>query len=213
VTTVLARGVSFRYGADVALHPLGIDLEAGDRLAVLGGNGAGKTTLLRMLATAARPSSGTLHLLGLEAVRDRTRLRARIGYCGHQPGLYGALSALENLRFYCILYGLPRSRAAEALELVGLAGTDRPASELSRGMQQRLAIARSVLHDPELWVLDEPDASLDNEGRLLLSRLAGGRTLVLATHDRELAAELCDRTLTLRDGRVVQPPKRLERVI
>jgi heme ABC exporter ATP-binding subunit CcmA len=213
VSAVLAHGVSFRYGADVALHPLDIDLEAGGRLAVLGGNGAGKTTLLRMLATAARPSSGILHLLGLDAVRDRARLRSRIGYCGHQPGLYGALSPLENLRFYCVLFGLARSRAAEALELVGLAGIDRPASELSRGMQQRLAIARTVLHDPELWVLDEPDASLDDEGRRLLGRLAEGRTLVLATHDRELGAQLCQRTLTLRDGRVEQPPKRLERVI
>jgi heme ABC exporter ATP-binding subunit CcmA len=213
VTAVLARGVSLRYGAEVALHPLDIELAAGERLAVLGGNGAGKTTLLRMLATAARPSAGTLELLGLDAVRDRARLRARIGYCGHQPGLYGALSALENLRFYCVLYGLSRSRAVEALELVGLARTDRPAAELSRGMQQRLAVARSVLHDPELWVLDEPDASLDDEGRLLLSGLAAGRTVVLATHDRELAEELCDRTLTLREGRVEQPAKRLEQVI
>jgi heme ABC exporter ATP-binding subunit CcmA len=213
LNSVVARGVGLRFGAVAALRPLDLELEVGDRLAVLGGNGAGKTTLLRLLATAARPTAGSLELLGLDAVRARGRLRGLIGYVGHQPGLYSMLSALENLRFFCVLYGLEPSRAGEALELVGLAPGDRPAAELSRGMQQRLVIARSILHQPELWVLDEPDASLDDEGRLLLRRLAEGRTLVLATHDRELAKDLCGRSLTLRDGRVEPVRSRLRRAI
>ncbi len=210
---VAARGLGLRFGALVALHPLDLELAAGDRLAVLGGNGAGKTTLLRLLATAARPTAGSLELLGLDAVRDRGRLRGRIGYAGHQAGLYGALSALENLRFFCVLYGLHPPRAAEALELAGLASGQKPVAELSRGMQQRLVIARSILHQPELWVLDEPDASLDDQGRLLLGRLAEGRTLVLATHDRELAGQLCGRALTLREGRREPLPARLRRAM
>jgi len=177
---------------------------AGERVAVVGGNGAGKTTLLRLLATVVRPDSGELRLFGLDAARRRAELRPRIGWLAHQPGLYPALTALENLEFFCTLHGLPRSRAGECLALLGVAAdARRPAAELSRGRQQRLALARSLLHDPELWVLDEPDSSLDAEGRQLLSRLAGDRTLVIATHDRELAATLGARLVELREGRLV----------
>jgi heme ABC exporter ATP-binding subunit CcmA len=202
-----ARGLVQRFGRTIALRAVDVDLETGGRLAVLGDNGSGKTTLLRILATAARPLKGELRLFGMDALRQRDAIRPRLGWLAHQPGLYGALTARENLTFFSTLHALPHTRADECLELVGLV-TDatRPAGELSRGRQQRLAIARSLLHDPELWILDEPDTSLDAAGRDLVARLAEGRTLVMATHDRELAGRVCDRSLELRDGRIVEHP-------
>lgn len=187
----------------MALEPLDLDLEAGERLAVLGPNGAGKTSLLRILATAARPASGQLEIGGLDALRRRQDVRRRVGYLAHQPALYPTLTALENVAFFARLHGLPAVTATRALARCGLGGlADRPASELSRGLLQRVALARSLVHDPALWILDEPDASLDADGRDLLAELAAGRTVVLATHDTELAMRLCRRTLPLRDGRV-----------
>jgi len=207
VTAVRASALVQRFGTQVAVGPLDLDLPAGARLAVLGGNGAGKTTLLRMLATVARPASGRLEVLGLDAVRQRDRLRARVGYLGHQVGLYPALTALENLEFFAALHGLEPRHAQDALALVRLAPLARTRAErLSRGQQQRLALARAVLHRPELLVLDEPDASLDAEGRGLLGGLLEGRTAVLATHDTALARDLCDRAVLLRAGRVAGDP-------
>jgi heme ABC exporter ATP-binding subunit CcmA len=204
---VSGRGLTQRYGRSDVLRGVDVELEAGGRLAVLGENGAGKTTLLRILATVERAAAGSLELFGLDARTRRAALRPRIGWAGHQPGLYPALTARENLAFFCALYGLPDSAAEHALRRLGLeAEASKPAGELSRGRQQRLALARSLLHDPELWVLDEPDASLDAAGRALLAELAGGRTLILASHDRDLAARLCDRALELREGAVWERP-------
>jgi heme ABC exporter ATP-binding subunit CcmA len=195
------RNLVQRFGARVVLGPLQLTLRERERLAVLGGNGAGKTTLLRILATAARPAAGSLELLGLDAVRQRERLRGRIGYLGHQPGLHPALSPRETLELFATLHGVDRRRVPERLAQVGLTQVAGERVErLSRGQQQRLALARAVLHDPELLVLDEPDASLDAEGRRLLGELAEGRTLVMATHDRELARQLCERALLLQAG-------------
>jgi ABC-type multidrug transport system ATPase subunit len=173
-------------------------------MAVLGDNGAGKTTLLRILATALRPSAGKLTIAGLDGFRERQRLRHHIGYVAHAPGLYPALSALENLEFFCDLHDVSRSRVAEVVEVVGLDEFARkPAGQLSRGMQQRLAIARAILHSPKMLVLDEPDASLGSDAGELLTRVMEGRTVVLATHDHALANRLCPRTLVLRHGRSV----------
>ena len=202
MTAVRAVGVVQRYGRLVALGPLDLDLQVGGRLAVLGGNGAGKTTLLRVLATVVRPGAGRLELLGLDAAHQRDRLRARIGYVGHQVGLYPALTVLENLEFFATLHGLGRREAEAAMLHVRLAPlARRRVEQLSRGQQQRLALARAVLHRPELLVLDEPDASLDAEGRALLGQLFEGRTVVMATHDPTLARELCDRAMLLKAGR------------
>jgi heme ABC exporter ATP-binding subunit CcmA len=199
---VQVSGLVQRFGGHVALGPLDLELPTGARLAVLGGNGAGKTTLLRVLATAARPAAGRLELLGLDGGRQRDRLRGRLGYVGHQAGLYPALTALENLEFFATLHGLGGGEAEDALVALGLAAAARRRVEqLSRGQQQRLALARAVLHRPELLVLDEPDASLDAEGRSLLAGLFDGRTVVMATHDTALAREVCDRALLLRAGR------------
>jgi heme ABC exporter ATP-binding subunit CcmA len=194
----------------VALESVDLAIDAGEHLAVLGDNGAGKTTLLRILATAARPTSGGLEIFGLNALLERRRLRARIGYVAHAPGLYPALTAAENLEFFCTLQGVERRRVAEILDLVGLGEVaKRPAAKLSRGAQQRLAIGRAVLHDPKLLVLDEPDASLDSGAADLLARVMKGRTAVIATHDHALANRLCQRTLELRRGRVFGVPTRL----
>jgi ABC-type multidrug transport system ATPase subunit len=195
---VEAVGLRQRYGTRTVLGPLDLVLETGDSLAVLGENGSGKSTLLRLLATATRPSGGELRLLGLDSSIGRSELRRRIGYLGDVTGHYPALTALENLEFFCDLHGISRSRARGALDLVGLEGAAaKRAAELSRGMAQRLGLARATLHAPELLVLDEPDAGLDEEGREVLARVAEGKTLVMATHDRELAAKLCRRTLDL----------------
>ena len=121
MTAVHASGLVQRFGSHVALGPLDLDLPVGAHLAVLGGNGAGKTTLLRLLATAARPAAGRLVLLGLDARRQRERLRGRLGYVGHQAGLYPALTALENLEFFATLQGLGGGEAEDALVAVGLA--------------------------------------------------------------------------------------------
>jgi heme exporter protein A len=210
MSTVVATGLTQRFGTEVALESVDLVIDGGEHLAVLGENGAGKTTLLRILATAARPTSGSLEILGLNALLERRRLRSRIGFVAHAPGLYPALSAAENLEFFCTLQGVAHARVAEVLDLVGLGDlARRPAAKLSRGAQQRLAIGRAVLHDPNLLVLDEPDASLDSGAGDLLARVMKGRTAVIATHDHALANRLCQRTLELRRGRVFGVPTRL----
>jgi heme ABC exporter ATP-binding subunit CcmA len=207
---VAARGVVQVFGRRPALGPIDVRLEGGERLAVLGDNGAGKTTLLRVLATATRPAAGHLELFGLDAWTRRERVRPRLGYLGHQPGLYSALTARENLRFFATLYGLEDGRVAEALAQTGLeAVAGRRVDQLSRGQQQRLGLARTVLHHPDLLILDEPDASLDAPGRRLLGEVMEGRTVVLATHDRPLARDLCGRGLLLRGGRDAGDPWKL----
>lgn len=210
MSMVVAEGLTHRFGSEVALDAVDLTLDAGERIAVLGDNGAGKTTLLRILATALHPTSGRLHIGGLDAFRERRRLRSHIGYVPHSLGLYPALSAAENLEFFCDLYGVNHGRAWEALDLVGLQKmASRAASELSRGMQQRLAIARAILHEPRLVVLDEPDSSLGGDAAEVLDAVMRGRTVVFATHDQALAGRLCARNLVLRRGRSARAATRL----
>jgi heme ABC exporter ATP-binding subunit CcmA len=201
---LVADGLTHRFGNELALDHVDLVLDTGEHMAVLGDNGAGKTTLLRILATALHPTSGSLKIAGLDAFRERRRLRHYLGFVGHAPGLYPALSARENLEFFCDLQDVSRSHVDEALDSVGLAGVGRKrAGELSRGMQQRLAIGRAVLHNPKLLILDEPDASLGADAADLLSGVMRGKTVILATHDHALANRLCPRTLVLRHGRSV----------
>jgi heme exporter protein A len=210
MSILVANGLTHWFGKEVALESIDLAVDAGEHMAVLGENGAGKTTLLRILATAARPTSGRLQIMGLDAVGERRRLRRRIGFVAHAPGLYPALSATENLEFFCTLQNVKRERVAETLALVGLTQVgDRPAGQLSRGMQQRLAIGRAILHDPKLLVLDEPDSSLGSDAAELLAAVMHERTVVLATHDHALASKLCQRTLVLRHGRSVGTATRL----
>jgi heme exporter protein A len=203
------RGLRRDFGERTALA--GVSLELGPRqtLLVLGPNGAGKTTLLRVLATLLRPSGGSGQVLECSLPGEAWKLRGRVGYLGHEPLLYRDLSGRENLRFNARLHGLAPERAEERIDvLLESVGMEQRANErvdgLSAGMRQRLAVARCVLHDPELLLLDEPDSHLDAEGRDLARELIGrGRTRVLVSHDPERALPESDRVLVLeRGGRV-----------
>ena len=210
MSLVVANAIAHRFGSELALAGIDLVLDTGEHMAVLGDNGAGKTTLLRVLATALKPTAGELKIAGLDAYRERRRLRHYIGYVAHAPGLYPALTATENLEFFCDLQDVSRTRAGEALEMVGLGEVSRRrADQLSRGMQQRLAIARAILHQPRLLVLDEPDASLGADAAELLAAVMRDKTVVLATHDHALANRLCQRTLVLKHGRSHGTPTRL----
>jgi heme exporter protein A len=210
MSVIVANRLTHWFGHDMALDSVDLVIDAGEHMAVLGDNGAGKTTLLRILATALRPTSGTVEIAGLNAFRERRRLRHYLGYVGHSLGLYPALTAAENLEFFCDLQGVDRARVDGVLDTVGLrAEAHRRTAQLSRGMQQRLAIARAVLHEPRLLILDEPDASLGVDAADLLSTVMRGRTVVLATHDHSLANRICPRTLNLRHGRSVGTATRL----
>jgi heme exporter protein A len=207
VAAIELDGLERRYGERVALAGVSVRVEAGQTLAVLGGNGAGKSTLLRVLAGLLRPHGGRVRVLGAELPAERWRLPGRIGYLGHEPLLYRDLSGRENLRYQARLHGVDATRVAEVLAAVGMERrADDPLRELSRGMVQRLAVARAVLHDPELLLLDEPRASLDPGAAELLEPLIGqasGRTRVLVSHDVEGTLAEADLVLRLRQGRPV----------
>jgi heme exporter protein A len=203
---VVLRGAGRRYGERAALRDVSLELEAGRTLVVFGPNGAGKTTLLRMLATLLRPHAGEVRVLGRELPDDGYAVRGRIGFLGHEPLLYRELSGRENLRFHARLHGVAPSRVEAVLTAVGMAArADDPVAELSRGMVQRLAIARTVLHEPELLLLDEPLASLDPAAAAQVQPLiggAGGRSRVVTSHDPAGGLAGADLALGLKAGRV-----------
>jgi len=194
-----------RYGERTALAGVSVRVEEGQTLAVLGGNGAGKTTLLRVLAGLLRPHGGNARVLGAELPGERWKLPARVGYLGHEPLLYRDLSGRENLRYHARLHGVGDERVEEMLAAVDMAErADDPLRELSKGLVQRLAAARAVLHDPALLLLDEPRAGLDPAAAELLEPLMGresGRTRVLVSHDVDGALAEADVSIGLKDGR------------
>jgi ABC-type multidrug transport system ATPase subunit len=200
------EGLRRDYGERTGLARVSLRLDQGQSLAVLGANGSGKTTLLRVLAGLLRPSAGRAAVLGCELPNETWQLRGRVGYLGHQPLLYRDLSGRENLRLAAALNGIEGQRAegriAELLAAVGMERrADQRTAELSAGMRQRLDICRTVLHGPELLLLDEPEAHLDSEARALADRLIGpgtGRTRVVVSHDRERALAGADLALELR---------------
>jgi heme exporter protein A len=205
---VALEGVGRAYGERVALRDVSFALPAGATVAVFGANGAGKTTLLRVLAGLLRPHAGRATVLGAELPREAYRVRGRIGLLGHEPLLYRELTVRENLRFHARLHGVEPGRADALVEQVGLgARADDPVRTLSRGMTQRAAICRAVLHAPDLLLLDEPLASLDPGGAAavapLIGRGAGGGriTRVLISHDAEQGLADADHVLGLRGGR------------
>ena len=194
-----------RYGERVALAGVSVRVEAGQTLAVLGGNGAGKTTLLRVLAGLLRPNGGSASVLGADLPGERWKLPSQVGYLGHEPLLYRELSGRENLRYHARLHGVAPARVEELLAAVGMTDrADDPVRDLSKGLVQRLAAARAVLHDPALLLLDEPRANLDPAAVELLEPLIGrasGRTRVLVSHDVEGALAESDLSLGLKGGR------------
>jgi heme exporter protein A len=194
--------VSRAYGERVALANVTLALEEGETLAVFGANGAGKTTLLRILATLLRPHHGTARVLGHDVRKEGWAVRGKLGFLGHEPLLYRDLTARENLRFHARLHDVPLGRIDELLDAVGMrARADDPVHTFSRGMVQRTAVCRALLHDPELLLLDEPLAGLDPGGVGLVAPLLSGGTRVVITHDVEALAD-ADLVLGLRAGRV-----------
>ncbi len=188
-----------------------LTVEEGSVLTLFGPNGAGKTTLLKILAGLLRPSAGSVVIAGVDATRAPNSLRRIIGMISHQPYLYPQLTGKENLEFYARLYGLddPRGRATRMLEQLSLtAAGGKEVGAYSRGMQQRLAVARALLHDPRVLLLDEPFTGLDQQGREQLSTLLHGlrdgrRTVVMTTHDIAEGLDLSDRLAVLARGTVV----------
>jgi ABC-2 type transport system ATP-binding protein len=207
------RGVSFEIGE-------------GELFGLLGPNGAGKTTTIKMLITLLIPTSGSARVLGLDVVKDSREVRKRIGYVfGGERGLYERLSAFDNLRYFAELYAVPpreqKPRIAELLELVGLSGRENERVEgYSRGMRQRLHIARGLLHDPPVVFLDEPTIGVDPVGaRELRATIAGltdaGKTVLLTTHYMFEADELCDRIAVINKGEIVAEgtPRTLKEIV
>ena len=203
--------VSRHFGRRRAVSRITFQASRGTVLGLLGPNGAGKSTLLAMLATLLRPSDGRIRYGGHDAISQGAALRGSIGMLGHDLFLYPELTAQENLEFFAALYGVanPRQGALEALRQAGL--TDRgddPVSSFSRGMRQRVALERALIHRPRLLLLDEPFTGLDDSAAAALAaRLRSlkndGVIVVLATHDLDLAEGLFDRAVFLRDGRMV----------
>jgi len=207
------------FGDFPALKDVKLRVEPGSVLALLGRNGAGKTTLLRILAGLSKPSRGAVRILGAEA-RDQST-RRRIGILGHSISIYDELSAFENLSMFGNLYGVAdvHRRADEMLERVGLGRVrDGLAREFSRGMRQRLAVARAFLHDPEVLLLDEPFTSLDDRAIAVLQSMLQemrdkGRTIVMSTHQLREALELSTHVALIQRGQIVHSGERQQEML
>ncbi|MEA2171643.1 MAG: heme exporter protein [Solirubrobacteraceae bacterium] len=198
-----AAGVGRAYGERVVLRDVSFTLGEGRTLAIFGANGAGKTTLLRMLATLLRPHAGRLAVFGHELPREGWAVRGKLGLLAHEPLLYRDLTARENLRYHARLHGLPPARVDAVLAAIDMTlRADEPIRLLSRGMVQRVAIARTVLHEPELLLLDEPYANLDPGVTTLVEPLLTGPTRVLISHDVEDGLAAADDVLGLRGAKV-----------
>ena len=205
------HALSKAYGWQPVLRKLDFAVERGEFVALLGANGSGKSTLLRLIAGLSKPSAGTISVGGWELPREAAAVRAQIGLVSHKSLLYDNLTARENLLFFCRLYNLDdhETRIARGLERVGLV---KRASDLvrtySRGMQQRLSIARALLHVPDVLLMDEPHTGLDQDAAASLDRLlseahAEGRTIVMTTHELERASRLASRAVILSRGQIV----------
>jgi len=204
---VTLRSAVALLGRFPALAGVDLDVEEGSVLAVLGPNGAGKTTLLHLLAGLLGLRSGTGHVLGCDLASQRRALRPQVGLLGHRPMLYPELSAAENLAFGLRAVRRPPGEAVAALERVGLAGAlaTVPSRSLSAGQQRRMGLAWLVARRPALWLLDEPAAGLDEEGRALCDALVeeaarGGATVVLTSHDPDGATRVADAVVRLAGG-------------
>ncbi|MGZ6315983.1 MAG: ABC transporter ATP-binding protein [Anaerolineales bacterium] len=195
------RDLIKRFGAKTVLRGLDFDVQPGEFVALLGPNGSVKTTFLRILSSLSQPSLGEVRVAGYLLPHDSAAVRARLGVVSHLPLLYGDLTAEENLKFYGRMYGV-HSLAERITEVLEMTGLDARRADLvrtfSRGMQQRLAIGRAILHDPEVILFDEPYTGLDQDASLMLDGLlrtvaAQGRTVVMTSHDLARAGELATR--------------------
>jgi heme exporter protein A len=210
------RGLVRRFGERAVLREVSVSVPPGATLAVLGRNGAGKSTLLRILATLLRPHAGEVRVLGESLPRRAFSVRGRLGLLGHDPLLYRDLSGRENLAYHARLHGLSSGRVEEVLDAVGMRErADEPVRLLSRGMVQRLAVCRVVLHRPSVLLLDEPLANLDPAATELVAPLIGRgceATRILTSHDPRAALAEADLVLGLEGGRAafVTEPSRVD---
>ncbi len=216
VTDIKAEGLTKSFGPLEALRGVDLEIKKGEFYTLFGPNGAGKTTFIKILSTLAKPASGKLTINGHDAVKSPEKARAVIGVISHDPFLYENLSAFENIRFFGALYGVSGTddRARELIDRVGLG---RRAHDLvrnfSRGMKQRLAVARAIVHDPAILLLDEPYTGLDQHGagvfgEMLSMLKTGSRTILMTTHNIEEGLDRSDRVGILAGGRIVYESRR-----
>jgi len=206
------QGLVKTFGMLPVLRGLDLTIERGECLALLGPNGSGKSTLLKLLSGLSKADVGQIRVGGWELPREAARVRAQIGLVSHKSLLYETLTPRENLRFFARLYNLPagerEARITDLLERVGLAGRGAdPVRTFSRGMQQRLSIARALLHDPHLLFFDEPYTGLDQQASTMLDNVIydarkEGHTILMVTHELERAARLATRIAILFRGRI-----------
>ncbi len=208
---IQVKGLTKSFGNHAVLRGIDFEVMAGESIVIFGTNGAGKTTLIKILATIMNPSSGSILFDGLSVGTNAESIRQKIGVITHQTFLYNTLTAYENLKFYCRMYDVHShdTRIREVIEIVGLSSRlhDRIGT-FSRGMQQRLSIARALLHDPAIMLLDEPETGLDQQATSILHEVlnrGGGRkrTVILTTHNLERGLALGDRLLILDQGTIV----------
>lgn len=207
-----------RFGLKTVLKGMDFEAGAGEFVGLLGPNGAGKTTFLRILASLSRPTMGEVRIAGYRLPKQAAAVRRKLGVLSHQPMLYGDLTAEENLQFFGKLYAVDDldNRVAAGLAQVGLAPRRRDlVRTFSRGMQQRLAIARAVIHDPEILLLDEPYTGLDQDACTMLDKVlkevaAEGRTVVMTSHDLTRVEDLASRFDVLSRGRIAVSAPRSE---
>jgi heme exporter protein A len=198
------------FGSRAVLKGVDLKVSEGEFLTLVGPNGAGKTTLMNVISTLTKPTGGQVRIAGYDLADGAVQLRRQIGLVSHKTLLYDDLSAEQNLRFYARMYDVPNAddRIETVLRQVGLWGRQRdPVRTYSRGMQQRLAIARAMLHEPPILLLDEPDTGLDQHAAAMLSELlhevgATRRTVLMTTHNLERGLELGDRVAILAGGRI-----------
>lgn len=203
------RKLTRSFDEHMALRGVDLQVKSGESVVIFGPNGAGKTTLIKILATIMQPSSGNILIDGSDIKSDAEKARRKIGVVSHNTFLYGNLTAYENLEFYRKLYDMPRERISEVADIIGMKSRlgDR-VNTLSRGMQQRFAIARALLHKPTIILLDEPETGLDQQAISMLWEAIRGNnnkrsTVVLTTHNLERGLELADRLLILSRGKIV----------
>jgi len=215
---ITVRKLVKRFGLKTVLRGMDFSVEPGEFVALLGPNGAGKTTFLRILASLSRPTLGHVNIAGYSLPNQAAAVRRRLGVVSHLPLLYGELTAEENLRFYARMYNVPQAekRISNVLEMVGLASRQHDlVRTFSRGMQQRLAIGRAVLHDPEVMLFDEPHTGLDQDACQMLDTVlrevaARGRTVVMTSHDLVRVADLASRFDILSRGVVIASVQRTQ---
>jgi len=210
------KGVTRGFGKHLVLRGIDLQVGTGEFLTVFGSNGAGKTTLIKVLATLLRPATGSVRVAGLDMRGNSIGIRRKIGVVSHHTFLYDELSAYENLKFYGRMYDVPdlEERINYLIARVGLSSRlhDR-AGALSRGMQQRVSIARAMIHDPPIMLLDEPETGLDQDARSILKETLGsfhaeGRTMVMTTHNLEYGLEMGDHVAILAGGKIAYEESR-----